>query len=238
MADPVLEIENLDVSYGKTQALDDVSLTVEKGETVGVIGPNGAGKTTLFNTLSGIKEYEGRIELFGEELSELSKREIVDRGLVHCSEEHDLFPFFSVHENLLMGAYPRDDQEAAMETIDWVYDLFPRLDERREQDAETLSGGEQQMLAIARALALNPEIMLMDEPSEGLAPYIVRDVEEVIRTLNEEEGLTIFLVEQNVVMAMDVSDRHYFIDQGQIVDEMTPAKLQESPEIRQKYLSV
>ena len=237
MADPVLEIEDLDVSYGKTQALDGVSLRVEEGETVGVIGPNGAGKTTLFNTLSGIKEYEGSIRLFGEELSELSKREIVDRGLIHCSEEHDLFPFFSVHENLLMGAYPRDNQEAAMETIDWVYELFPRLDERREQDAETLSGGEQQMLAIGRALVSDPKLLILDEPTLGLAPVIINDLDDTFEQLRRE-GITILLAEQNTTFAMRHAERLYLLETGEISLEGPAAELQENEYIRDAYIGV
>ncbi len=237
MAEPVLEIDGLSVSYGKTQALDDISLRVEQGETVGVIGPNGAGKTTLFNTLSGLKEYEGSIELFGEELSELSKREIVDRGLVHCSEEHDLFPFFSVHENLLMGAYPRDDQDAAMETIDWVYDLFPRLDERREQNAETLSGGEQQMLAIGRALVSDPKILILDEPTLGLAPVIIEDLDDTFEQL-EQEGITILLAEQNTTFAMRHAERLYLLETGDITLEGPATELQENEYIRDAYIGV
>ncbi|WP_226008198.1 ABC transporter ATP-binding protein [Natrinema salinisoli] len=237
MADPVLEIDGLDVTYGKTQALDDVSLRVEEGETVGVIGPNGAGKTTLFDTLSGIKEYEGSIKLFGEELSELSKREIVDRGLVHCSEEHDLFPFFSVHENLLMGAYPRDDQEAARETIDWVYELFPRLDERREQDAETLSGGEQQMLAIGRALVSDPKLLILDEPTLGLAPVIIDDLDDTFEQL-KREGITILIAEQNTTFAMRHAERLYLLETGEITLEGPAAELREDDYVRDAYIGV
>jgi branched-chain amino acid transport system ATP-binding protein len=237
MAEPALEIDNLSVSYEKTQALKDVSLRVDKGETVSIIGPNGAGKTTLLNTLSGLKDYEGSIKLFGEELSELSKLEIVRSGLIHCSEEHDLFPFFSVHENLLMGANPREDMDAAHETIDWVYELFPRLDERRTQNAETLSGGEQQMLAIGRALVSDPKVLVMDEPTLGLAPVIIEDINETFEQL-KQEGLTILLAEQNTTFAMRHAERLYLLETGEISLEGSAEELQQNEYIRDAYIGV
>jgi branched-chain amino acid transport system ATP-binding protein len=233
----IIDIEHLDAGYETGQVLFDVSLEIEKGEIVSLLGRNGAGKSTTMRCVAGAEPpyiQSGSIRVNGEDITDLETHKRTSKGIGYVPEERRVWPGLTITENIRM-AINNVDNPLNMEK---VLSYFPRLQDLEDKAARNLSGGEQQMLAIARALALNPEIMLMDEPSEGLAPYIVRDVEEVIRTLNEEEGLTIFLVEQNVVMAMDVSDRHYFIDQGQIVDEMTPAKLQESPEIRQKYLSV
>ncbi|UHQ98757.1 ABC transporter ATP-binding protein (plasmid) [Natrinema zhouii] len=232
-----VEIENVNAGYGTGQVLFDVSLEIEEGEIVSLLGRNGAGKSTMMRCVAGAKPphiQSGTIRVNGEDITDLATHKRVSKGIGYVPEERRVWPGLTISENIRMAINNTADPMG----FDEVLSYFPRLQELEDKAARNLSGGEQQMLAIARALASNPNVMLMDEPSEGLAPYIVRDVEQVIRQLNEEEGLTIFLVEQNVVMAMDVSDRHYFLDQGEIVDEMTPTKLQENPEVRQQYLSV
>ena len=233
----LIEIENLSAGYGTGQVLFDVSLDIEEGEIVSLLGRNGAGKSTTMRCVAGAEPpyiQGGTIRVNGEDITDLATHKRANRGIGYVPEERRVWPGLTITENITMAI----NNSANPMRMDEVLSYFPRLQELEDKAARNLSGGEQQMLAIARALASNPDVMLMDEPSEGLAPYIVRDVEQVIKTLNEEEGLTIFLVEQNVVMAMDVSDRHYFLDQGQIVDEMTPTKLRDNPEVRQKYLSV
>ncbi|MFC7156921.1 ABC transporter ATP-binding protein [Halomarina halobia] len=231
------EIADLCAGYGTGQVLFDVSLDIERGEVVSLLGRNGAGKSTTMRCVAGAKPpyvQDGAIRLDGDDVTDLKTYERINRGIGYVPEERRVWPGLTISENIRMAINNADDPLS----MDEVMGYFPRLRELGDKAARNLSGGEQQMLAIGRALASNPEIMLMDEPSEGLAPFIVRDVENIITTLNEEEGLTIFLVEQNVVMAMDVSDRHYFIDQGSIVDEMTPNELRASPDLRKKYLSV
>jgi len=233
----LLELEDLCAGYGTGQVLFDVSLDIERGEVVSLLGRNGAGKSTTMRCVAGAEPpfiQGGQVRVANKDITSLETHKRTNRGIIYVPEERRVWPGLTISENIRMAIKNADDPMS----MDRVMSHFPRLQELNDKAARNLSGGEQQMLAIARALASNPEIMLMDEPSEGLAPFIVRDVEEVIKTLNEEENLTIFLVEQNVVMAMDVSDRHYFIDQGKIVDTLTPAKLKENPELRQKYLSV
>jgi len=158
MTDPILEVEDLNVYYGKSHALKGVSLSINEGEIYGVIGPNGAGKTTMLNAIAGFVEYDGTIRYDGMDLATVKPQQIVRDGLIYCTEDRDLFPYFSVHENLLMGAQFRTDRDEVTDDLDMVYDLFPRLDERREQEAETMSGGEQQMLAVGRALMSDPDV--------------------------------------------------------------------------------
>ena len=233
----LLELEDVDAGYETGQVLFDVSLAIERGEVVSLLGRNGAGKSTTLRCVAGATPphvRSGRIGFDGADITDVPPYKRANRGISIVPEGRDVWPGLTVSENIRMAITSSDDPLE----MDEVLSYFPRLRELEGQNARNLSGGEQQMLAIGRALASNPEIILMDEPSEGLAPYIVRDVERVITELNEERNLTIFLVEQNVVMAMDVSDRHYFIEQGQIVDETTPEVLRESPEMRRKYLSV
>ena len=237
MSDSVLELEGVDVHYDKVQALEDVSLTVEKGEIVGVIGPNGAGKTTMLDAVAGFKVYEGSITYRGREISEYKSGEAVENGLVYCSEKRDLFPFFSVHENLLMGAQFRDDRDAVEDDMEMVYDLFPRLDERREQEAETMSGGEQQMLAIARALMSDPELLMLDEPTLGLAPVIIEDINDAIDELSAN-GLTILLVEQNATFALQHAERLALLENGSIELSGTAEEFKDSDYIRDAYIGV
>lgn len=237
MADPLLDVSDLTVRYGKSTALDGVSLSVERGEIVGVIGPNGAGKTTMLDAASGFIEYGGSITFEGTEIRELPEREIVQRGLVHCTEKRDLFDFFSVHENLLMGAQFRDDRGAVERDLDRVYELFPRLDERREQEAETMSGGEQQMLAIGRALMSDPELLMLDEPTLGLAPIIIEDISEAIERL-QGEGMTILLAEQNSSFAMNHAERLSLLERGEITREGAAEELKEDEYVRDAYIGV
>jgi branched-chain amino acid transport system ATP-binding protein len=233
----VLDLEDVHVRYGKSHALKGVSLSIEPGEIYGVIGPNGAGKTTMLNAIAGFVDYEGRIEYGGTDLAERSAQGIVTDGLVYCTEDRDLFPFFSVHENLLMGAQFREDRDAVREDLEMVYDLFPRLDERREQEAETMSGGEQQMLAVGRALMSDPDVLMLDEPTLGLAPIIIEDISEAIERLNDE-GLTILLAEQNSTFALRHAERLALLETGSIELSGSAAEFQDDEYIRDAYIGV
>jgi branched-chain amino acid transport system ATP-binding protein len=233
----VLELEDVHVRYGKSHALKGISLSIEPGEIYGLIGPNGAGKTTMLNAIAGFVDYEGRIEYAGADLAGRSPQSIVTDGLVYCTEDRDLFPFFSVHENLLMGAQFRTDRDAVCDDLEMVYELFPRLDERREQEAETMSGGEQQMLAIGRALLSDPDLLMLDEPTLGLAPIIIEDISEAIERLNDQ-GLTILLAEQNSTFALRHAERLALIETGTIELSGSAAKLRDDEYIRDAYIGV
>jgi branched-chain amino acid transport system ATP-binding protein len=234
--DVLLEIEDLDLFYGKSQALDGVSLHVDEGEIVSVIGPNGAGKTTMLNAISGLVDYDGTIRFRGEDLGERTEREVVEMGLVHCTEDRDLYPFFSVHQNLLMGGH-LIDRDRLDERIDYVYDLFPRLDERREQEAHTMSGGEQQMLAVGRALMGDPDLLMLDEPTQGLAPVIIEDISEAMEEL-QDEGLTILLAEQNSTFAMNHAERLYLLETGTIELSGTDEEFKDNDYVRDAYIGI
>jgi branched-chain amino acid transport system ATP-binding protein len=233
----LLNVEDLTVSYEKAKALRGIDISVDEGEVVGVVGPNGAGKTTLLNSISGLKEYEGRIEFDGEELGSLSSRQRVRRGIVHCTEKRDLFPHFSVHENLLMGSQTRFDTESIEEDLSFVYDLFPRLDERREQQAHTMSGGEQQMLAIGRALMSDPTLLMLDEPTLGLAPTIIEDISKILDEL-QNQGMTILLVEQNASFAMAHAERLYLLEKGRIELSDDAESFKENDYIRDAFIGI
>jgi branched-chain amino acid transport system ATP-binding protein len=235
--DPLLSVENVDVYYEKTQALNGVSLSVNRGEIVGVIGPNGAGKTTLLDSIAGFKAFDGSIRFDGRDVRKIGGHGAVREGLVYCTENRDLFPHFSVHENLLMGAQSRIDRSAVKDDIRMVYDLFPRLEERREQEAETMSGGEQQMLAIGRALMGDPELLMLDEPTLGLAPVIVNDISEIIGRLREE-GLTILLAEQNSTFALRHADRLALIENGEIELEGSAEEFKNNEYVRDAYIGI
>ncbi len=237
MTDTLLDVESLDVRYGKTRALDDVSLSVDAGEIVGIIGPNGAGKTTLLDAVAGLKDYDGSIRYRGTEVASVEPRDLIVDGLVYCTEDRDLFPFFSVHDNLLMGAQFRDDADAVEADLEMVYDLFPRLDDRRQQEAETMSGGEQQMLAVARALMSDPELLVLDEPTLGLAPVVVDDLSDAIRRLSSE-GLTILLVEQNATFALRHADRLSLLENGAVELSGTAEEFNENEYVRDAYVGV
>jgi len=235
--DPLLTIEDLDVFYGKTQALSEVSLSVDRGEIVGVIGPNGAGKTTMLDAVAGFKSFEGSIRFDGIDMARVGARGAVKEGLVYCTEDRDLFPFFSVHENLLMGAQAREDRDAVRDDLDMVYDLFPRLEERREQEAETMSGGEQQMLAIGRALMGDPELLMLDEPTLGLAPVIVDDISEIMERL-QDEGLTILLAEQNSTFALRHAERLSLLENGEIQLAGSASEFRDNEYVRDAYIGI
>ena len=236
MTDALLEVRNLESFYGPIMAIRGVSLDVRAGSTVAVLGANGAGKTTLLRTISGIIDPEkGEIRLAGESIECSAPDRIVRKGLVHVPEGREVFPLLSVAENLAMGAYTRRDADVAGD-MDSVFAYFPVLKRRFRQPAGTLSGGEQQMLAIARGLMARPRIMLLDEPSLGLSPIMVRDIFVIIRRLNLERGVTILLVEQNARMALEIADFGYVMETGQVVMEGSAERLGRSPDIQEFYL--
>ncbi len=236
MSDPLLEVRNLECFYGPVMALRGVSLEVPERKTVAVLGGNGAGKTTLLRTVSGIMDPEkGEVLLSGVSIAGIEPDRIVRSGLVHVPEGREVFPLLSVEENLEMGAYTRRDGGVS-EDAAAVFDYFPVLRERLRQPAGTLSGGEQQMLAIARALMARPRIMLLDEPSLGLSPVMVRDIFAIIRRLKEERGVTMLLVEQNATMALDVADFGYVLENGQIALDGPAERLKRNADIREFYL--
>lgn len=230
----VLHIEGLSVFYGKAQALYDLSFEVQGGEFVSMIGPNGAGKTTLLNAISGLVSYQGRILFEGEPLPQ-RPHEIVQRGVIHCPEGRSLFPYLSVLDNLMLGAYRRRD-DGVLRDLEDVYELFPRLRERQRQLAGTLSGGEQQMVAIGRALMARPKLLMLDEPTLGLAPIIRAHISQALDTIRARYHMTILLAEQNAEFAFRHSDRIYLLETGKIVREGTVTEMKEDPYIRRAYL--
>lgn len=232
----MLEIKDLNVHYGVIHALKDVSLQVNEGEIVSLIGANGAGKTTLLQTLSGIlKKTSGEITFEGKSFTKASARDIVISGIIQVPEGRRIFPGMSVYENLQMGAYLRKDKEGIKADLEKVYERFPILKMRSEQDASTLSGGEQQMLAMGRALMARPKILLLDEPSMGLAPILVREIFNIIKDINAS-GTTVLLVEQNARMALSISHRAYVMENGKIVLSGSGSELAESEAIQKAYL--
>jgi len=238
MEDRVLEVKDIKVRYGKLQVLHGVSILVAKGETVSVLGSNGAGKSTLMRAIMASQRvHEGRILLMGEEIHNLRTEEIVRKGVVYVPEEKMLFSPLSVEENLRLGAYVISDEKVVAENLDQVYSLFPVLRERRKQAASTLSGGEQQMVAIGRGLMSNPRILMLDEPSLGLAPLMVEEVFKTIRRL-KEQGITILLVEQNVREALEIADRGYVLQTGKIITEGSSKELLESDLFRTAFLGI
>lgn len=232
----MLKVENLHVSYGMIDAVKGIDFHVNDGEIVALIGANGAGKTTTMHTISGLlKGKEGKILLDDADLAKVSADKIVGKGLVQVPEGRRVFTQMTVEENLQLGAYLRKDKEAVEKDFNHVYELFPRLNERKKQLAGTLSGGEQQMLAMARALMSNPKIMLLDEPSMGLSPLLVKEIFRIIKDINKQ-GTTIFLVEQNAKMALEIANRAYVLENGKIVLEGTGEELMNSEDIKKAYL--
>jgi branched-chain amino acid transport system ATP-binding protein len=227
-------VNEVSVDYGGALALDGVSLEVNRGEVVGVIGNNGAGKTTLLKAISGMVACRGRIEMDGVVVSGLPTYAVPAHGIAHVPEGRRLFPHLTVEDNLALGAYPRG--QAGAEDFERVYELFPRLEERRKQPAGTLSGGEQQMAAIARALMLRPRLLMLDEPSLGLAPVVVDQIYETITGLRESH--TILLVEQNVAECLDVSDRAYVLQTGSVIRSAPSEELRKSQDIREAFLGM
>jgi branched-chain amino acid transport system ATP-binding protein len=232
----LLTINNLSVRYGAIKALRDVSLGVERREIVTLIGSNGAGKTTLLRTISGlIGASDGSIKFEEADITHRKPHEIVCMGISHVPEGRQIFANLSVRENLLLGAYQEKSRERIHTDIDRCYSLFPVLAERKNQKAGTLSGGEQQMLAIARALMARPKVLLLDEPSLGLAPLIVRKIFQIIREINAS-GTTVFLVEQNAHMALNIAHRAYVLQTGQIIKTDSAKALLEDPDVKKAYL--
>ncbi len=233
---PLLEIEDMHSYYGHIHALRGVSLTVEEGEVVTLIGSNGAGKTTTLRSVHGIlPPREGRIVFAGEEIQGVPAHELIGRGIAQSPEGRRIFFRMTVLENLEMGAYHRNDRAEIQQDMDRVFDLFPRLKERTRQEAGTMSGGEQQMLAIGRALMSRPRLLLLDEPSMGLAPVLVERIFEIIREINEQ-GTTILLVEQNANVALEIATRGYVLETGAIVNSASASELREDPSVREAYL--
>ncbi|WP_024517392.1 ABC transporter ATP-binding protein [Bradyrhizobium sp. Tv2a-2] len=234
----MLSLATVSAAYGSFQALFGVSLDVARGEAVGVIGPNGAGKTTLMRVISGILPMrDGTMSIEGREIGGLPAHRVVEQGIAHVPENRRLFPRLSVEENLRIGAFIPSARARFAEQLDWVYQLFPRLKERRGQPAGTMSGGEQQMCAIARALMSKPKVLLMDEPSAGLAPIVVQQVFELVHRIRAE-GLTVLIVEQNVQQVLDVVDRAYLLEVGAIKLSGTAAELKGNSFIREAYMGL
>lgn len=235
----LLELDSINSFYGNIHALKGISLAVEQGEIVCLIGANGAGKSTTLMSICGIVPVRsGRVLLRGEDVSQKSPDELVKRGISQVPEGRRIFPNLSVAENLDMGAYLRRDSEGIATDIEEVFSLFPRLAERKNQLGGTLSGGEQQMLAISRALMARPDILLLDEPSLGLAPLVVQHIFEIITKINQSRGTTIFLVEQNANMALKIADRGYVLQNGEIRLADTAANLLENADVQKAYLGL
>jgi branched-chain amino acid transport system ATP-binding protein len=233
---PVLEIADLVTAYGKIEALRGVSLSVAQGSITCLLGPNGAGKTTLMMTATGLlKPRRGSIRFAGDELAGRAPHEIVARGVALVPENRLVFPTMTVTDNLAAGAYQRRDKVAIGADVERMFARFPRLKERAQQQAGTLSGGEQQMLAVARALMSRPKLLLMDEPSLGLAPLVVEEIFRIVTELNKD-GTTIFLVEQNAHMALQVAHHFYLMEQGRVTFSGTPGEVAEDEVIRRAYL--
>jgi len=232
----ILNIEAINVAYGAISALKDVSFNLHDGEIVTLIGANGAGKSTSLNTISGILHpTSGKISFMGEDITNTSPQEIVKRRVIQVPEGRKIFASMSVWENLEMGAYIHSDRSEIKKRIEMVFDRFPRLKERRNQPGGTLSGGEQQMLAIARGLMAEPRVLLLDEPSMGLAPILVEQIFDIIREINES-GTSILLVEQNALMALSIADRGYVLDSGKVVLEGNASDLLRDPMVINAYL--
>ena len=234
----LLEVNDIHTYYGNIHALKGISLTVEEGEIVTLIGANGAGKTTTLRTISGlIRPRQGNVVLEGEDTERYAAHDLVFKGIAMVPEGRGIFGKMSVRENLEMGAYHRNDRDGIQKDLEWVFELLPRLKEREKQVAGTLSGGEQQMLATARALMSKPSLMLMDEPSMGLAPVLVEAIFDTIEKINNE-GTTILLVEQNATMALSVAHRGYVLQTGQIVLTDTAANLRKNEMVQKAYLGI
>lgn len=232
----MLEVKNLSVSYGAIEAVKDISFTVNDGEIVSLIGANGAGKTTTLHTITGlVPAKSGSVMYNGVDLPKTHNNKIVTLGMAHIPEGRHVFTRMSVEENLEMGAFSLKDQSDLKKDLDMVYGLFPRLKERRNQKAGTLSGGEQQMLAMGRALMSHPKTILMDEPSMGLSPKLVKEIFSIIRKLHEQ-GITILLVEQNAKMALSIADRAYVLETGRITMEGDAKELLNNEQVRKAYL--
>ncbi|MEJ8835161.1 ABC transporter ATP-binding protein [Ramlibacter sp. AN1133] len=236
---PVLRLSNVESAYGPIKAIRGVSLQVRRGEIATVLGANGAGKTTILKTISGILDpRKGSITFKGEDITARDPAAIVQEGLCHVPEGREVFPLLSVRDNLLMGAYTRKDRDGVARDLEGVYGYFPVLRDRATQHAGLLSGGQQQMLAISRALMAAPHLILLDEPSLGLSPKLTKEIFEIVVRINRERGTTILLVEQNANMALGTADYGYVLENGRIVMEDTCARLREKEDIREFYLGL
>ncbi len=234
----MLEVQNISAAYGMVQILSDVSFKVNEKEIVSIIGPNGAGKTTLVKTIMGfLKPKTGSIRFKGDSISDLSTYDIVKKGITMIPEGREIFPRMTVEENLMLGAYSVQDKAQLKEGKQRAYDLFPVLKKKEKAQAQTLSGGEQQMLVICRSLMSNPKFLILDEPSLGLAPIIVEKVLDTVRTINDE-GVTILLVEQNIHDSLNVADRGYVLEEGKIILEGKSRELLSNSHIKEVYLGL
>ena len=239
MAEPLLKVSNIETYYGPIMAIRGVSFDVPAGSIVTVLGANGAGKTTILKTISGVMDpQKGSVAYEGREIQKMDPDRVMRLGISHVPEGREVFPFLSVHENLMMGAYTRRDRDGIAKDMDMVFDYFPVLRERAEQRAGQLSGGEQQMLVISRALMSHPKLMLLDEPSLGLSPKLVKDIFEIIVRINREQGTTILLVEQNANVALHTADYGYVLEVGRIVMADSCARLLEKDDIKEFYLGI
>lgn len=235
----MLKLNNINTYYGNIHALKDVSLEIKEGEIITLIGANGAGKTTTLMSISGIvPPRTGEVLFMGKPIHELSSEKIVSMGLCQVPEGRHIFPHLTVTENLDMGAFLRKDKGNISKDMDYIFDLFPILNERKNQPGGTLSGGEQQMLAISRALMARPKLLLLDEPSLGLAPIIIRQIFEIIKKINKESGTTVFLVEQNANLALKTADRGYVMENGRITMTDTGDNLLSNEEVKNAYLGI
>jgi branched-chain amino acid transport system ATP-binding protein len=234
---PLLSVSAIETFYGPIQAIRGISLDVAPGQIVTVLGANGAGKTTVLRTISGVLDPErGRVMFEGRDIAHLSPDQVMRLGICHVPEGREVFPFLSVHENLLMGAYTRRDKAAVVRDLELCFEYFPRLKERQQQRAGLLSGGEQQMLAISRALMGHPKLLLLDEPSLGLSPLLVKQIFGIIRRINQEQGVAILLVEQNAHMALQTADYGYVLEVGRIVMADDCVRLMQADTIKEFYL--
>jgi len=232
----VLQVERLNAGYGSTQVLHGVDLQVAERGITTVLGANGAGKTTLLRALCGMIRSEGDIRLNGEQIAAKPTEQIVRLGVAHVPDGRGTFLDLTTEENLKLGAYTRKDRKLVVEDFDRIFGYFPRLKERRTQQAGTLSGGEQQMLAISRALMLRPRLLLLDEPSFGLAPLVVQDIFRIMRRINQEEGVAMLLVEQNATLALDLADHVYLLETGRVVITGTSDVIRNDEAVRRSYL--
>jgi branched-chain amino acid transport system ATP-binding protein len=239
VSEPLLALANVETAYGPIVALRGVSLEVARGTIVTVLGANGAGKTTLLKTVSGVMvPTKGSVLYAGRDIRGLAPDRVVRLGIAHVPEGREVFPYLTVRENLLLGAYLRTDRHGVAQDLDRVYGYFPALRERSAQAAGQLSGGEQQMLAIGRALMLRPTLLLLDEPSLGLSPILVRDIFRIIERVNREQGMTMLLVEQNASMALGLADYGYVLELGRVVMEDTCRRLRDKEDVKEFYLGI
>jgi len=239
MSEPILTVSNIETYYGPIMAIRGVSFEVPRGSIVTILGANGAGKTTVLKTASGVMDpQKGTVVFEGREIQRMDPDKIMRRGVSHVPEGREVFPFLSVRENLRMGAYTRTDRDGVAQDLETVFGYFPVLKERADQRAGSLSGGEQQMLAISRALMARPRLMLLDEPSLGLSPKLVKEIFDIVTRINRERGVTILLVEQNANMALQVAEYGYVLEVGRIVMADTCARLLQKEDIKEFYLGI